>query len=165
MTIQVLNTTEEALNKFRNQPDKRDCYTEKEFFFRYMSYPDGFRYSMQNCLYESVLEVIIDDCKCTPSFANFRLNLDLEVCRGRKLYCARKWMNNFGNPTPEGNFICEVSNYRVFCEQRSIKIEPIRTKQSFLKIILKMLLIKAAVLFWRIFQIPHMLLSKDLISW
>ena len=54
MTIQVLNTTEEALNKFRNQPDKRDCYTEKEFFFRYMSYPDGFRYSMQNCLYESV---------------------------------------------------------------------------------------------------------------
>ena len=100
MTLTVLNTTEDALIKFKYDPDKRDCYTETELFFRYMTYVDGFRYSMQNCLYESVLEVIIVNCTCVPAFANFRLNVDLPICRGESLNCALKWMDNFGDPNP-----------------------------------------------------------------
>ena len=98
MTLTVLNTTEEAVTAF--DPLKRDCYTETEFYFKYMNWADGFRYSMQNCLYESVLEHIIDHCKCVPAFANFKLNIDPmpTVCRGKDLTCAKEWMDNFGNP-------------------------------------------------------------------
>ena len=98
MTLTVLNTTEEALTYFT--PLTRDCYTETEFYFKYMNWVDGFRYSMQNCLYESVLEHIIDHCKCVPAFANFKLNIEPmpTVCRGKDLTCAKEWMNNFGNP-------------------------------------------------------------------
>ena len=99
MTFTVLNTTEEALTAFT--PLKRDCYTEKEFYLKYMNWADGFRYSMQNCLYESVLEHIIDHCKCVPAFAaNFKLNIKPmpTVCRGKDLTCAKEWMDNFGNP-------------------------------------------------------------------
>ena len=107
MTLTVLNTTEQALEKFKHKPEKRDCYTEKEWYFKYMSFDEGFRYSMQNCLYESVLEIIIEVCGCIPSFANFRLKgLDgVAVCRGADLNCARSWMNDFGNPNatrPDG---------------------------------------------------------------
>ena len=89
MTLTVLNTTEDALTAF--DPLKRDCYTETEFYFKYMNWADGFRYSMQNCLYESVLEHIIDHCKCVPAFANFKLNIEPmpTVCRGKDLTCAK----------------------------------------------------------------------------
>ena len=98
MKFTVLNTTEEALTAF--VPLKRDCYTETEFYLKYMNWAEGFRYSMQNCLYESVLEHIIEHCKCIPSFANFKLITEpmLTVCQGKDLTCAREWMNNFGNP-------------------------------------------------------------------
>ena len=77
MTLTVLNTTEDALIKFKYEPDKRDCYTETELFFRYMNYVDGFRYSMQNCLYESVLDKIVKNCTCKPVFIDkyFKLKL------------------------------------------------------------------------------------------
>ena len=78
MTLTVINTTENALDKFKNNAEKRDCYTEDELNFRYLDKNDGFRYSMQNCLYESVLEVILEDCKCIPSFANFRIKVTFQ---------------------------------------------------------------------------------------
>ena len=99
MTLTILNTTEEALTAF--DPLKRDCYTETEFYLKYMNWAEGFRYSMQNCLYESVLEHVIDNCKCIPSLANFKLITEpmLTKCQGKDLTCAKEWMNNFGNPS------------------------------------------------------------------
>ena len=99
MTITVMNTTEKALTTF--SPLKRGCYLETEFYLKYMKWADGYRYSMQNCLYESVLEHIIDHCSCIPAFAaNFELNIKPRpsVCCGKDLTCAKKWMDNFGNP-------------------------------------------------------------------
>ncbi len=95
LTPTVLYTTEIALSRFG--PDQRDCYTDDEFRFLYMPWDAGFRYSMQNCLYESVLERIINDCTCIPNFANFRLPVKMGVCRGTNLTCATKWLRNFGN--------------------------------------------------------------------
>ena len=83
MTLTILNTTENALLKFKNDPIKRDCYTQSEFYFKYLSYDAGFGYSMTNCLYESVLEVIIKECKCNPTFAGFvEYSNNLELCTG-----------------------------------------------------------------------------------
>ena len=83
MTLTILNTTENALLKFKDDPIKRDCYTQSEFYFKYLSYQAGFGYSMTNCLYESVLEVIIKECKCNPPFVGFiELNNNLELCTG-----------------------------------------------------------------------------------
>ena len=98
LTLTVLNTTEEALASF--DPIKRDCYTETEFHLKYMDWAKGFRYSMINCLYESVLEHVIDNCKCIPSLANFKLITEpmLTKCQGKDLTCAKEWMNDFGNP-------------------------------------------------------------------
>ena len=83
MTLTILNTTENALMKFKNDPIKRDCYTQSEFYFKHLSYYAGFGYSMTNCLYESVLEVIIKECKCNPTFAGFvEYSNNLELCTG-----------------------------------------------------------------------------------
>ena len=98
MKFTIVNTTEDALIKFKSDPNKRDCYTENELFFKHMDYADGFRYSMKNCLYESVFEVIIEECNCIPAFANFEVNVHLPICRGHDLKCALYWMDNFGNP-------------------------------------------------------------------
>ncbi len=102
MTISVINATEAALGL---DPDIRDCYKSKDFFFKYMSYDVGFRYSMANCLYEAVLEAILDKCQCLPNFVNFEIKGDKVptlVCRGKYLTCAREWLNNIGNDNYDG---------------------------------------------------------------
>ena len=68
---EVLNTTEDALDM---RADLRGCYTDAEFDFRYMRYNMGYISSMKNCLYESVLEMIIKNCSCKPAFVNFNIN-------------------------------------------------------------------------------------------
>ena len=93
----ILNTSQEAMDRFT--PEERNCYADEEFRFKYLKYEYGFRYSMLNCLYESVLEQILKDCSCIPNFANFGLDDtdDIDVCRGKELDCAIDKMNNFGN--------------------------------------------------------------------
>ena len=73
-----------------------------------MSYDQGFRYSMQNCLYESVLNAIIEIYNCKPSFVNFDLaGMTLKTCRNNELYGAREIMDNIGND----NFTYEGKRY------------------------------------------------------
>ena len=89
-------------------PEIRNCYTQEEFYFHYMSYDQGFRYSMQNCLYESVLNAIIEIYNCKPSFVNFDLaGMTLKTCRNNELYGAREIMDNIGND----NFTYEGKRY------------------------------------------------------
>ena len=63
----LTNTTAIALSRF--EPDVRKCFQDQEFLFNYLKWSNGFRYSNKNCLYEAVIEKIISECDCLPSFA------------------------------------------------------------------------------------------------
>lgn len=108
MTMAVLNATEAAL---AFDPAVRGCYKSRDFYFKYMNYAQGFRYSMANCLYEAVLEAILDECKCLPNFANFRIENDtnIVVCLGENLTCARTWLENIGNDDFNGRDLTQAS--------------------------------------------------------
>lgn len=67
MIPSLINTTKNALSRF--EPDKRNCFQDQEFAFNYLKWGDGYRYSNKNCLYEAVIEKIIAECDCLPSFA------------------------------------------------------------------------------------------------
>ena len=54
---------------------KRELF-KQEFGFNSMTWDGGFKYSMKNCLYESVLEKIVENCKCKPVFVNFKLKVN-----------------------------------------------------------------------------------------
>ena len=47
----------------------------QEFGFNSMTWDGGFQYNMKNCLYESVLQKIVEKCKCKPVFVNFKLKV------------------------------------------------------------------------------------------
>ncbi len=66
----MINTTSNAIDRF--EPNDRKCYKDSEFHFKYLKWSEGYRYSNKNCLYEAVIENIIDDCQCLPSFAMAR---------------------------------------------------------------------------------------------
>ena len=84
----TVETTNEAIQKF--QPEERNCYTEEEFDLRYHSkkayesllpWP-GFRYSMDNCLYDAFIQRVIDECNCSYAGFNFTrlVRPDLHAC-------------------------------------------------------------------------------------
>ena len=56
----------------------------------------GYRYSIKNCLYEGVLQKIISECSCLPSFVELN-NHNLSICIGEKLGCAFRWMDYLGS--------------------------------------------------------------------
>ena len=91
----ILNTTEEAL---QFSPLDRNCYRSDEIDLKYFRRAKGYLYSMQNCLYESVLERILDECMCIPNFMSFTLDgVNYSVCRGTRLDCALELIQNMGN--------------------------------------------------------------------
>lgn len=57
---------------------------------------DGYRYSIKNCLYEGVLQKIISECYCLPSFVELNVH-NLPICIGEKLGCAFRWMDFLGS--------------------------------------------------------------------
>ena len=118
MTPTILNTTQEAMERFR--PKDRNCYTDEEFKFKHLKYDKGFRYSMRNCLYESALEVILSNCSCIPNFASFKLDVpdELDVCRGNELDCAIHMINNLGNENMGLNQAMNDKNKSMTCLQR-----------------------------------------------
>ena len=54
---------------------------------------------MQNCLYEAVLQKILQNCGCKPKFVSFTLEnkTDVTICSGQKLSCANRYMDEMGN--------------------------------------------------------------------
>jgi hypothetical protein len=77
----IVNTSENAINRFK--PEERGCYTEKEFHLKNLGPDDGYRYSMKNCLYASLLEKILTNCSCIPDFFGHFVSKikDFDVCR------------------------------------------------------------------------------------
>ena len=55
-------TTEGAISRF--SPNDRDCNTDKESSMKFLSHEQGFRYSLHNCLYEIVIQNILNNCSC-----------------------------------------------------------------------------------------------------
>ena len=62
----IINTTHNEMSRFT--PEKRGCYSDEEFQLKILRWEDGYRYSMNNCLYSSLLEKIFDNCSCIPAF-------------------------------------------------------------------------------------------------
>ena len=91
----IFNTTPNALEF---HPEDRNCYSDAEFDLKYFTRSQGYHYSMENCLYESVLERILDECRCIPNFVSVTLEgLNYSECRGTDLDCALEKIENMGN--------------------------------------------------------------------
>ena len=69
---------------------------------RYLRQDDGYRYSMANCLYEALVERILENCDCIPFFVTVDIGSNSTMCRGRlNLYCMQRFTRNFGNDRME----------------------------------------------------------------
>jgi hypothetical protein len=126
----VINTSVSALSRF--QPQRRRCYQDNEFDLLNLRYSDGYRYSHINCLYQAVIEKIIQNCSCLPSFAKGRAKEKIGLCHGRELACALKWVNLMGNEVgPDLTKTCSTKNVEMKCYQRcEIQFETILSSSS-----------------------------------
>ena len=59
----TIETTQDAIDRFT--PEERNCYTDNEFDLIYTPKQNGFRYSMQNCLYDRMVDMVVERCNCT----------------------------------------------------------------------------------------------------
>ena len=64
VSTSLMATSQNALERFG--PEERDCYTEREISLKYLPRDFGYRYSMENCIFESTFEAIVKDCQCFP---------------------------------------------------------------------------------------------------
>ncbi len=77
----IVNTSDQVVSRF--SPTKRGCYNDEEFHLKTLHWNDGYRYSMKNCLYSSLLEKVFSNCSCIPGFCE-NLSIDsrgLSQCR------------------------------------------------------------------------------------
>ena len=96
----VSYTTDAAISRF--YPEDRMCYNEGEVNLKYLTYVDGFRYNMNNCLIDQGMHDIIWNCRCLPRFYVGCDGCDsnyfdfLEYCTGKGLHCANARMESLG---------------------------------------------------------------------
>ena len=106
----------------RFEPTRRGCYVDKEFYFQNLNWDYAFRYSIKNCLYEAVINKILQNCLCIPNYALGRGRKkpnNISVCRAEKLVCAMEWMNMMGNPADPDLTKCDdIYNETKSCLQR-----------------------------------------------
>ena len=115
----ITKTTSQAINDF--SPEERNCYIDSEFQFKYLVPQDGFRYSMDNCFYEALLQRIVEDCQCVH-YLDYKIvtksHPKLNVCKKEKLYCANNLMSDLGNESLEMNFASDVKGVKKKCLPR-----------------------------------------------
>ena len=95
VTPSITTTSQNAIRRL--SAEERDCYTDTEITLKYLPIKDGYRYGMENCLFVSALENILEQCGCYPGY-NYNLvqgksldtNLEVQPCTGSNLTC----MNN-----------------------------------------------------------------------
>ena len=66
VTPSIITTEGNAISRL--SPAERDCYTENEISLKYLPLKDGYRYGMDNCLFISAFERILEACKCYPGY-------------------------------------------------------------------------------------------------
>ena len=79
-------TTKVAINRFL--PKERECRTDEEFKLRHLLRDQGYRYSLENCLYDIVIENTMKNCSCFYP-VNY-LNYSEVKKKSQKLSCADK---------------------------------------------------------------------------
>ena len=79
MTAEVTSATSRIISRFN--PDLRTCYNDDEFTFKHLKKEQGYRYSIDNCLYEVVLQKVIQNCECVPFFVTVAIGVSLPKCR------------------------------------------------------------------------------------
>ena len=70
-------TTKEALLRF--SPEDRQCYADDEFNLTRLTKELGYRYSINNCLYDIIVDITIKKCSCFYSInylENFEVSID-----------------------------------------------------------------------------------------
>jgi hypothetical protein len=84
ITPVVFNTTENVIKRFT--PSQRGCYLDKEFQLKILQSYVGYRYSIKNCLYSSVIEKILENCSCIPNVIEYSTeNFQQSACRYYKM--------------------------------------------------------------------------------
>ena len=84
ITPKLINTTNYAISHFDS--NERNCYAKNEFILDTFNTENGYRYSMNNCRYESLLQKTMANCSCLPSFAK-DAEYKLPKCMGISLKC------------------------------------------------------------------------------
>ena len=112
----ITKATSQAINDF--SPEERTCYVDSEFPFKYLVPQDGFRYSIENCFYEALLQRIVEDCQCVY-YLDYKIVKrsypNLEVCKGsEKLLCANNLMLDMGNKKLHMNFASDSKGEMYF---------------------------------------------------
>jgi len=100
MAVKVIETvtTDRVVTKFKT--DTRKCYMADEFDTRHFTKDSAFNYSMSNCLYSSMVDVIQTHCNCSPIFEQTLaegLRTDMKVCSGRDLMCMQDYSSSWGD--------------------------------------------------------------------
>ena len=96
----VSYTTDAAISKF--SPKKRGCYKDGEVNLTYLTYNNGYRYEMNNCLIDQGMQDIVWNCRCMPRFfsecgdCGYYYGDFLEYCTGEGLHCANTRMKSLG---------------------------------------------------------------------
>ena len=99
ITPTLTDTSVGAIERFN--PIERECYVQDEFNLKMVPTRDGYRYSIQNCLYSSLLDQIINNCSCLPHFYfNYKYDTTLKMppCQGKQLACSNGWLTILGDP-------------------------------------------------------------------
>ena len=129
VTPSILSTTDVAIHRFT--PLERDCYIDQEFSLPNLKWDGGYRYSIMNCLYEGVLQMIITNCSCLPSFVEYNIK-NYTICMGENLRCALDWMNHMGSSKdPDLTVANDTMDRPLKCLQRChLQTETIMTTSS-----------------------------------
>ena len=113
------NTTEDAIERF--DPIDRDCYHEKEVNLKYLTYEVGYRYSLQNCMYNALMQRVAEQCNCIL-YLGYDYVKDkhpkLDICYGsQKLHCAITLLNRLGNAKLD-MVTYDTSGKNITCRER-----------------------------------------------
>ena len=96
----VSYTTVDAIKRF--YPEERGCYADGEVNLTYLTYEDGYRYEINNCLIDQGIRDIIWNCRCTPRIwpswhsIYFEYGKFLEHCSGKGLHCETTRFKSLG---------------------------------------------------------------------
>ena len=98
-------TTDNAISVL--SPEHRDCYTAGEANLTFLSYGDGYKYELNNCLIDEMIGNIVWQCGCIPSYFEAKKwvdGLSIEevvpfTCQNEQLDCAIAMMESKRNMT------------------------------------------------------------------
>ena len=108
-------TTNNAISMLT--PEDRNCYTDGEANLNFLSYADGYKYEMNNCLIDKMIGNIIWQCGCVPSFfeaKSWMSGLSVEKikqlsCQNEELDCAIEFMESKKNLTETRSYVLPKS--------------------------------------------------------